>query len=309
MNTNKLTLKNDIVFKAFFARKGNEKYLKSFLEAVLKTKINVISITGESSLEQVKVTQKRGRIDIKAVINDEKIVDIEVQLQDNKDTKKRMSYYGARLESEQLEQSDDYTKIKPIIMVIILNYNLFNLPEYHTESIMVSKKHRDYELTDEIKYHYIELPKFRKQRPDLSDELASWVALIDNDKGENIKMAEKKHQIIKDAKKDLDIVLSDSILKEIAEYEESAMHEEASRMRCAREEGLEKGMKEGLKKGIKEGRIEGVNEGIAQGISNEKVETAKRLLKNNYDVSLIELATGLSISEIKKIKEELNRTN
>ena len=31
--SNKLNLKNDIVFKAFFSKKGNEKYLKEFLEA------------------------------------------------------------------------------------------------------------------------------------------------------------------------------------------------------------------------------------------------------------------------------------
>ena len=33
------TIKNDIVFKIFFSRKGNEKYLISFLEAILYIKI------------------------------------------------------------------------------------------------------------------------------------------------------------------------------------------------------------------------------------------------------------------------------
>jgi len=32
-------LKNDVIFKAFFSRKGNEKYLLEFLEALLKVKI------------------------------------------------------------------------------------------------------------------------------------------------------------------------------------------------------------------------------------------------------------------------------
>ena len=36
--TEKLTMKNDIVFKAFFSR--NEKYLKSFLSAILEENIN-----------------------------------------------------------------------------------------------------------------------------------------------------------------------------------------------------------------------------------------------------------------------------
>ncbi len=36
---NKLNLKNDIIFKAFFSKKGNEKYLKEFLESLLKIHI------------------------------------------------------------------------------------------------------------------------------------------------------------------------------------------------------------------------------------------------------------------------------
>ena len=38
----KLTLKNDVIFKAFFSRKGNEKYLIDFLNALLK--INIVKI-------------------------------------------------------------------------------------------------------------------------------------------------------------------------------------------------------------------------------------------------------------------------
>lgn len=43
-----LNLKNDIVFKAFFTKKGNEKYLKSFLGALLKEKIDKIEIIRRS---------------------------------------------------------------------------------------------------------------------------------------------------------------------------------------------------------------------------------------------------------------------
>ena len=38
----KLTLKNDVIFKAFFSRKGNEKYLIDFLNALIK--INIVKI-------------------------------------------------------------------------------------------------------------------------------------------------------------------------------------------------------------------------------------------------------------------------
>ena len=40
----KYNLKNDIIFKAFFARKGNEIFLIDFLEALLNIKIKTIKI-------------------------------------------------------------------------------------------------------------------------------------------------------------------------------------------------------------------------------------------------------------------------
>ena len=43
----KLNLKNDIIFKAFFSRKGNEKYLMDFLNSILKIKITKIEIKEE----------------------------------------------------------------------------------------------------------------------------------------------------------------------------------------------------------------------------------------------------------------------
>lgn len=45
-----LNLKNDMIFKAFFTKKGNEKYLKSFLEALLNEKIDKIEIMRRSKL-------------------------------------------------------------------------------------------------------------------------------------------------------------------------------------------------------------------------------------------------------------------
>ena len=46
-------LKNDVIFKAFFSRKGNEEYLIDFLEALLKIEIVKIKIKEEVNLEQL----------------------------------------------------------------------------------------------------------------------------------------------------------------------------------------------------------------------------------------------------------------
>ena len=54
----KLTLKNDVIFKAFFSRKGNEKYLIDFLNALLKINIVKINIREEVNLEKFGELEK-----------------------------------------------------------------------------------------------------------------------------------------------------------------------------------------------------------------------------------------------------------
>ena len=76
----KINLKNDIIFKAFFSRKGNEKYLIDFLNAILKIEITKIQVKEEVNLEQLSTKEKGGRLDIQAILNDGMIVNIEMQM-------------------------------------------------------------------------------------------------------------------------------------------------------------------------------------------------------------------------------------
>ena len=46
-------LKNDIIFKAFFGRKGNEEFLIDFLSALLYIKIEKIKVREEVNLEKL----------------------------------------------------------------------------------------------------------------------------------------------------------------------------------------------------------------------------------------------------------------
>lgn len=71
-----INLKNDIVFKSFFSRKGNEKYLKSFLQALLNIQIYKIKVSEEVHVEKLFKEEKGGSLDLQVEINDEIIVNI-----------------------------------------------------------------------------------------------------------------------------------------------------------------------------------------------------------------------------------------
>lgn len=79
-----LSLKNDIIFQAFFSRKGNQEFLIDFLNALLKIDIRQIEIREEVNLERLSKREKGGRLDLQATLNNGIIVNIELQLRNNK---------------------------------------------------------------------------------------------------------------------------------------------------------------------------------------------------------------------------------
>ena len=53
--------------------------------------------------------------------------------------------------TEQLGAGEDYRKLKPIIIIAILDYSFIESPEYVTETIRVAKDDREYELNNDVK--------------------------------------------------------------------------------------------------------------------------------------------------------------
>ena len=62
--TNKLIMKDDIMFKAFFSKKGSDKYLKDFLSAILGKETKIKKVIHDSHLEQLARESKYGILDL-----------------------------------------------------------------------------------------------------------------------------------------------------------------------------------------------------------------------------------------------------
>lgn len=111
----KYNLKNDIIFKAFFARSGNEIFLIDFLEALLKIKIEKIKIKEEVNLEQLSVEEKGGRLDLQATLNDGIIVNIELQMNNNFNIEERTTLYSSKVNSRDAKKGLNYSEINKVI--------------------------------------------------------------------------------------------------------------------------------------------------------------------------------------------------
>ena len=288
----KYTLKNDAMFKEFFSRKSNEKFLKSFLSAVLNSNVTKIEVQKDSSLSIEGINNKQGILDIKATIDDEKIVDIEMQLRKYSNVPNRTNFYASKLVASQLKKGEDYGNIKPVIIILILNYNMFSYEDYITESITVSKEHKDVEIDNLQKIIVIELKKIKGKN--MRSDLLDWLVFIEGEDERRIGEIMERNAMIKEAAEELERLMENEEAVALVEAKEKALRDERAFINYATETGLKRGLKKGKKIGQ---RI-----GIEKGIEKERNEIIRKMLKNGLDIQTICKYIGLTKEEVIKLK-------
>ena len=270
----KLDLKNDIIFKAFFSKKGNEEYLIDFLSALLKIKIKKILIKEEVSLQQLSKTEKGGRLDLQAILDNDIIVNIELQMKNNHNIEKSTIAYAGKVIARENYLGIHYEKMKKVIMINILGYNMFDgIEDYISKTVIVLDKHRNYEVMDDLQWYFIELPKFRNQKPNMDNKVNQWLALIDGEREELVKMAVSKNKVVEKAIFDTGYLTGEAADKRMAELREKWDAEYSISMDYATNKGIKKG----------------------------KMETAKKMLQKNISIEDIIDITGLTREEIEKL--------
>ena len=237
----KLRMKDDIVFKAFFSR--HPKYLKSFLNSILGEEIKIRKVIHDARLDQLTKEMKYGILDLDVELESGEIVNVEMQLKDYKNIEKRTTFYASKKIVEQLEPNGKYEELKRVIVIAILDYTLTDLPDYITETVRVVKNQKEYELNNVVKYYYIELEKFRKQKPNMEKLYNHWLAFIDMERGDLLEMAKKENKEIKKAMEDYEVLTGDEEIKRLAEIRLMSELEEHSALATARAKGTEEGLK------------------------------------------------------------------
>lgn len=305
---NKLVMKDDIMFKAFFSKIGNEKYLKDFLSAIIGEDLEIKEVIHDARLEQLAREQKYGILDLEVKLKNGEIINIEMQMQNHNNMEKRTTFYASKKITEQLGNGVIYDNIKKVIVIAILDYTYLDVPEYVTKTVRVAEKHRDYQINNEVEYYYIELDKFRKENPDMKEKINQWLAFIDMERGDLLEMAKKENNLVKEANEKYNILTGEEEIKRLAEIRLMSEMEEQAALSTARERGKKQGMEEGKKQGMEEGKKQGMEEGKKQGIEEgeriQQIKIAKELLKTSMSMNEIEKITKLSKSEIEQINNK-----
>ena len=283
--------KVDFVFKNIFGSEKHPEILISFLNAILKPVIPIVGveIKGTEMAKQF-IDDKYSRLDVKATTSNNEIINIEIQLKDEYNMIKRSLYYLSKMYEEQLGEGEDYANLKRTICINILNFKYLKTENFHT-GYRLKEINTHEELTDIIEMHFIEIPKLPEEA-DVTDMLVAWTEFLRDPESEKVRSLELSIKEVREAKDELIRMSNNEEQRALYEMRAKIFKDKVSALNKARQEGIE----EGIKEGIKEGRREGIKEGIYSVASNMK--------KAGIDIQVIQQATGLTVEEIKQIKEE-----
>ena len=279
----------DSTFKLVFGEKQHRTVTIDFLNDILERtgtprEIKDISFAHQE-LASRKSYDKKSILDINCtdIQGHQFIVEIQRKSEDFFDW--RLFYYAASLLSRQLQETDPYSKLKPVVILGILNFKLYSDFDEPVSHHLVCDTRSGKQSINLIELHIVELGKFNKKVDQLITHIDKWLFFLKKaHEQESIPAAYNDTPTIRQA---FDIVSRWNWTSEqVAAYDKEVL---AFRIEITQElSEIEK-----LKAGIEQGKIE------------EKEAIALNLLNLQIPFDTIVQATGLSIVEIELLRQKI----
>ncbi len=175
-------VKNDIAFRKIFGNQKKSLCLISFLNAVLElegmSRIKSVSFINPYMMPRL-AGEKASIIDVRATDQKGRRFVVEMQMTDKKSFKQRVQYYAARDYSMQIQSGEDYTKLRPVYFVGILDFSNSRGSNYVSKHLTMETETGE-NVLDDIKYVFIQLPKFKKKEHELMTPTDKWTYFIKN---------------------------------------------------------------------------------------------------------------------------------
>jgi predicted transposase/invertase (TIGR01784 family) len=285
---NLIPLTNDLAFKLVFTKEP--KLLISLLNAVLfprgGNQVKKIQILNPEIYPEV-VRNKKSALDIRAEDSRKRKFHVEVQVGYQSLYIKRAIVYLASLIRDQIGEAEEYSLLKPVYQINILNFPLLPTDRYMSQFSLREELDSNITLTDDLQMVFLELPKFGKTVSEIRSKLDLWLYVFRN----SAKLEEEEMAIIVDKEPDmanvfkiLEYYSGDPEKRQLLEERMNADRDFAYEMVARFEAGMEKGMQ----KGKIEGKLEG------------KLETARLMLDYGDSIEKISKITGLTPSQLKE---------
>ena len=288
--------KNDVVFQSLFNQK-NEKITKAFIEDLLEEKIEKIIINDTKELYREKPEDKLGILDLEAEINEEKKIDVEIQLIEKESFTERLLYYYAKLYGNEIKRGKTYDSYKKVVIIAILDFELEitkGIEKMETKWRIREDENTKLILTDALEIHIIELSKIKREyKKNKENRKVQWMMFLDNPNTEEVEEIMEENKEIREAVVEVHKMSKDEKIRKLAELREKAIMDE--------KEIYSTGYHKGEKLGYIKGEKSGYSKGHLEGEKNEKIKIAKILKAKGMSKEEISEITKLTIKEIEEI--------
>jgi len=287
-----LDVKTDYAFKKVFGSVESKDKLISFLNAIVYEdciyKIKDLTIVDPYNIPMLK-GMKDTYVDVKALLDNDTTVIIEMQVLNHSGFEKRVLYNAAKNYSIQLDKSEDYHLLNPVIALTIVDFTMFEENNNVINRFKLLEKNSFINYSDDIELIFVELPKFNKTEDELQDIKDQWLYFIKN-AGSLEYIPQNLDTTVKKA---LDIVNEANLSKEELE----AQHKRKEFI-SIQKLALMKATQDGIELGIERGIEKGIEQGIEKGI----LEVAKNSIAQGLDNQTIAKITNLDIETIQKLR-------
>jgi len=249
---------SDIIFKLLMGTEHSIEILTDFLLAVLNLSPDEyidISITNPFLLQEYK-SDKLGILDVKLKLKSGKVINIEVQVDPMPYMESRILFYVSKLITEQINESEQYDKIKRVVSIVITDHPLIKQSDNYHHHFRLCDSERNVILTDALEIHTLEVPKTRTLSADTENsQLLNWMKFFDAKTEEELNVLAEKNPVMKKATLRLVELSADEKARQLYE---ARLKER--RDNYAREQGA-----------IKQAKFEFAKNLIADGVSTEKI--------------------------------------
>jgi len=284
--------KNDLAFKKIFGNEKHKEILISFLNATLdfKNKKEIVDVRLANPYQVPKIPElKETILDIKATNKEGEKFIVEMQKKDLGDFTKRSLYYTSKAYVSQLDKGTDYSRLKKVYFIGILNFKIFDNKNYISRHLITNQETNSHDLKD-FEFTFLELPKFHKKLEELETILDKWTYFLKY--AQDLTIVPKEYENIEVFQEAFEIATQTVWNKkelEVYDYMLLKEFDEINALRTAEKKGIEKGIEKGMQKGAE------------QGAKTKAIEIAKNLL-DVLDDETISLKTELSIDDIKRLR-------
>jgi len=295
--TTLLDIQSDYIFKRVFGVEKNKKLLISLINSILKGNPTVTDLEiRNTEISKIVKNNLTIYLDIKAEINPQEFVDIEIQVRNTGEIMERAVQYLAEIltlncrklsEKEKEARQRQTYKYPKVIGIWIMGENVTDRKDAVNEACVAfppTERDKYQIITDKLRIFFVELQKFHPKHIDRKNMLDVWMAFLKNPLNDDI-------QDVPEVKEALDTLKEISADKDEREIYYLRQHTEfgyISEKNVAVAQALERGKKLEREKAEKEKKV-------------EKIETARNFLKMGLSIEQVAQGTGLPIDEIKKL--------